>query len=338
MNFKQVIIALGISLIGQSAFAQFTGTSPAMLNGSAALNGNLSVGAILSPNPTTSPPARINIFQTHTGLPVSGTPFAGYTTGLKIMHRYSWNGSNYGNYEWNMAANQTGLHFHYANIGKTIMSLTTSRQVGIGLSNPNATLHVKNFNKTELDAHIEGFTLLDGNQASLLLGAETGAPYGEWGIEYNEGARGLNFWKPSGATTGFGNYHLFIRNDGKVSIGLDPTVATTFNGDYKLYVEKGIMTEKLKVALINTADWADYVFADDYQLMPLDKVSAYVKKHKHLPGVPSAEEVHESGIDVATMDAKLLEKIEELTLYMIQLKEENEVLKEEMEQLKNKIK
>lgn len=334
MNFKQIITVLGISLIGQSLFAQFTGTNPAMLNGNASLTGNLSVGSHLTP----SSPARVSIYKVHTGLPIFGAPFTSYTTGLQITHRYSGLGSSYINYVWNMAANHRGLHFHHGNINNTIMSLTNRRQVGIGLGNPNATLHVKNFNGTDLDAHFEGFTLIDGNQGSLLLGAQTGAPYGEWGIEYNPGAKGLNFWKPSGATTGFANYHLFIRNDGKVSIGLDPTVATTFNGDYKLYVDKGIITEKLKVALKNTADWADYVFADDYKLMPLDKVSAYVKEHKHLPGVPSAEEVHKSGIDVATMDAKLLEKVEELTLYMIQLKEENKALKGEIEQLKNKIK
>lgn len=334
MNFKQIIALLGISLISQSAFAQWTGTNPEQHAGDAALKGDLYVGSLFS----SGTPARINLYKVHTGLPAFGAPFASYTTGLKITHRYSGLGSSYTNYHWGMGVNYKGLHFHHDNINKTIMSLTNKQQVGIGITNPNATLHVRNFNSTDLDAHLEGFTLLDGNQASLLLGAETSAPYGEWGIEYNPHAKGLNFWKPSGATTGFGNYFLFIRNDGKVSIGLDPTAATTFNGDYDLYVNKGILTEKLKVALKNTADWADYVFDIDYELMPLEEVKEYVTEHHHLPGVPSAEEVKESGIDVATMDAKLLEKIEELTLYMIQLKEENEALKAEMEQLKNKIK
>jgi hypothetical protein len=92
---------------------------------------------------------------------------------------------------------------------------------------------------------------------------------------------------------------------------------------YRLYVEDGILTEKVKVALKSTADWSDYVFAPSYKLRSLSEVAQYVQENKHLPGVPSASEVVEHGIDVAKMDAKLLEKIEELTLYSIELEKEN---------------
>jgi len=336
MNFKQIIAFLGISLISHGTYAQFSGTNPATLSGDATIEGSIYVGSILP----AGAPAKVNISKIHSGISSSGSSFSSYTTGIKINHHIA----NFGNYNnitsthWNIAASSSGLHFHNENIDRTIMIMTEKQQVGIGTAYPNATLNVKNINSTDIDSHLEGFTLLDGNQASLLLGAETNAPYGEWGIEYNEGAKGLNFWKPSGATAGHSNYDLFIRDDGKVSIGLDPTVSTTFNGNYSLYVENGILTEKVKVALKNTSDWADYVFDKDYELMPLNKVEEFVTKNHHLPGVPSAEEVKESGIDVATMDAKLLEKIEELTLYMIELKADNEALKAEMEALKNKIK
>ncbi|RIV27885.1 bZIP transcription factor [Fibrisoma montanum] len=93
---------------------------------------------------------------------------------------------------------------------------------------------------------------------------------------------------------------------------------------YRLIVEEGILTEKLKVAIKNTNEWSDYVFAPTYQLKPLSEVEQYVKVNKHLPGVPSAEEVVKAGLDVAKMNAKLLEKIEELTLYIIDLKRENQ--------------
>src|SRR5690606_910854 len=96
---------------------------------------------------------------------------------------------------------------------------------------------------------------------------------------------------------------------------------------YRLFVEDGILTEKVKVAVKNTSDWADYVFADEYKLMPLEQVEKFVKENNHLPNVPSAVEVVESGIDVAKMDAKLLEKIEELTLYIIQQQKEINELK-----------
>jgi trimeric autotransporter adhesin len=123
-----------------------------------------------------------------------------------------------------------------------------------------------------------------------------------------------------------GSSHTFY--GGKVNIG-----GVSTPGDYGLYVGKGIMTEKVKVALVNTANWADYVFADDYKLRPLVEVAQFVAANKHLPGVPSAEEVKESGIDVATMDAKLLEKIEELTLYLIEMKKENAVMSAKIEKL-----
>jgi hypothetical protein len=62
-----------------------------------------------------------------------------------------------------------------------------------------------------------------------------------------------------------------------------------------------------------------YVFADDYKLKPLDEVESFISEYNHLPDVPSAQEVVNAGIDVATMDAKLSQKVEELTLYVIEL-------------------
>ena len=104
--------------------------------------------------------------------------------------------------------------------------------------------------------------------------------------------------------------------------------------DYKLYVDDGIITEKLKVAVKGTPYWADYVFEDSYKLRPLSEVEAFIKENKHLPDIPSAETVVEEGIDVAAMDAKLLQKIEELTLYVIETAKENERLRKDVETLK----
>jgi len=116
---------------------------------------------------------------------------------------------------------------------------------------------------------------------------------------------------------------------GKTVIG---DVATP--GNYKLYVQDGILSEKVKVSLKATSQWADYVFAKDYELKSLEEVANFIEENKHLPNVPSAEEVVRDGIDMAKMDAKLLEKIEELTLYMIQLNEEVKQLKQENKTLK----
>ena len=71
------------------------------------------------------------------------------------------------------------------------------------------------------------------------------------------------------------------------------------------------------MGLRSSANWADYVFANDYKLMPLNEVEAFVKTNKHLPGIDSAEQLAKDGIDVAQMQSKQMEKIEELTLYII---------------------
>ena len=125
-----------------------------------------------------------------------------------------------------------------------------------------------------------------------------------------------------------------VQHNGKVSIGLDPSDPATFAGGYRLYVEDGIMTEKVKVAWRNSADWADYVFEETYPLMPLAELEAYVQQHKHLPNVPSAQEVSENGFDLAQMDAKLLEKIEELTLHLIEQQKQIDALKAQLQTAK----
>jgi hypothetical protein len=132
-----------------------------------------------------------------------------------------------------------------------------------------------------------------------------------------------------GTTAGGQKAILNWNSNGQVAIGNVNTPA-----GYSLYVEKGVLAEKFKCALKTTGDWSDYVFAKDYKLKSLEEVDSYIQTNKHLPDVPSAEEVVCDGIDMAKMDAKLLQKIEELTLYLIELKKENQVIKAELINLK----
>ena len=108
-------------------------------------------------------------------------------------------------------------------------------------------------------------------------------------------------------------YQMIIRKDGKVSIG---DVGKT-NGNFKLFVKDGILTERLKLAMHNSVEWPDFVFASNYELPTLKEVESFIQENKHLPNIPSAKVVKEQGIDVGEMNAKLLQKIEELTLYII---------------------
>ncbi|PVW16533.1 hypothetical protein DDV96_04605 [Marixanthomonas spongiae] len=124
-----------------------------------------------------------------------------------------------------------------------------------------------------------------------------------------------------------------VKEDNKVLIGNLSTTGSinATPGDYKLYVADGILTEKLKIALSSSDDWADYVFENNYRLRSLSELEKYIKKNKHLPGVPSAKKLEKEGIDVGKMQAKQMEKIEELTLYVISLKKEIEVLKSKLD-------
>jgi hypothetical protein len=116
-----------------------------------------------------------------------------------------------------------------------------------------------------------------------------------------------------------------VSNGGKLGLGIAPN---DMKGDYNLWVARGIMTERIKVAVSGTIDWSDKVFDKSYVLKPLDQVEKFINKNHHLPDVPSASQlVEDKGYDVQKMDATLLQKIEELTLYLLELKKENNELK-----------
>lgn len=107
----------------------------------------------------------------------------------------------------------------------------------------------------------------------------------------------------------------------------------TTTPDYKLDVIGTIRTQELKVDM----QGADFVFEDDYNLRPLDEVEAFVKENKHLPEIAPAAEMQANGVNQSEMNQKLLQKIEELTLYMIEIKKENLKLIEDSRNQKKKI-
>jgi hypothetical protein len=111
----------------------------------------------------------------------------------------------------------------------------------------------------------------------------------------------------------------------------------------KLTVKGKIHTEEVIIDL--NIPVPDYVFADDYPLKKIEEVEKYVNKNKHLPEIPSACEIEKTGLEVGEMNMKLLKKIEELTLYLIEQNKEIKRLKEidekrliEIEEIKKEIK
>ena len=117
----------------------------------------------------------------------------------------------------------------------------------------------------------------------------------------------------------YGSISVSSFGTGNVGIG-------TTNPDAKLTVKGDIHTEEVQVDL--TVPAPDYVFTEGYDLKSLEEVQNYIKKHGHLPNIPSAKELEANGIQLGEMDMKLLEKIEELVLYTLdqekQLKKERE--------------
>ncbi|MFC1616814.1 hypothetical protein ACFL2K_01185 [Candidatus Margulisiibacteriota bacterium] len=134
------------------------------------------------------------------------------------------------------------------------------------------------------------------------------------------------------------NYEgLKINSVGNVSIGTPNP-----KPGYKLTVNGGIYAESIRVrndVAVNTITlhpqtWSDFVFEDDYNLMPLAEVENKIKEQKHLPGIPSEAEVKKNGVSVGEMQAKLLQKIEELTLYVIEQNKKINIQAEEIKELK----
>lgn len=116
------------------------------------------------------------------------------------------------------------------------------------------------------------------------------------------------------------------------TVNYDPQVVFTSGGNvgigtttpaYKLSVNGTIQAKEVKVE----SNWSDFVFDKEYALPSLMQVESYIKENKHLPGVPSAKEIQDNGLSMAEMMAEQMQKIEELTLYLIDMKKENEELK-----------
>ena len=120
---------------------------------------------------------------------------------------------------------------------------------------------------------------------------------------------------------------MWIATDGTVSLGSSNLNAenNSLGSGYKLKVFGKIISEEVRVQL--KAAWPDYVFEKNYQKLSIDELEKYVTANKHLPNIPSAAEVEKDGQHLGEIQRKMLEKIEELSLYVIELKKEINVLK-----------
>jgi len=143
---------------------------------------------------------------------------------------------------------------------------------------------------------------------------------------YSEINSSINFYRGGGSIGGYLTFsthtnleRMRITSSGDVAIG------TTDSKGYKLAVAGSMIAESVKVKLQGA--WPDFVFAKNYQLPSLQETEQHILAKGHLPGIPSAAEVAKEGIELGEMNKKLLQKIEELTLYLIEMKKEIDALK-----------
>jgi hypothetical protein len=202
--------------------------------------------------------------------------------------------------------------YAYANPGKN--DLIVKGNVGIGTPTPSNKLTVYN---ASADADLGILTNLNTASASLEFRNAATARDGAL-IYHSDGRLSINLDNSTAANVETNEY-VTILNTGDVGIG------TTDTKGNKLGVNGTIIANEITVKVY---PWSDYVFADDYKLPSLSETEKYIKENKHLPEVPSAAEVETNGVKVGEMEAILLKKIEELTLYVIELKKENQKLKQ----------
>jgi len=338
---KLKTIATAALLFSQTfVFAQWSVTSNPSLNGSAYMSGNMFIGPsglgisqAGTPPVITTPDRKLNIFKEVFGGFNDEIPgaFAASNTGLKIVHKVIHPSPQ--NYNWDIAVDQKNMYFHYANDQKTIVTMNKGGKVGIGTVIPKGTLQINSarpilFNSnggqgvygSEIGFNTYLNTDVVPNQLVKLAGTnqQGGAiqvvdHYGNMFFQTYDGNGQYNQ-----STVDFVPNVTFM-NNGNVGIGTKNTQG------YKLAVKGNVIAEEIVVKLY--ADWPDFVFTKEYGLMDLNQVENYINENSHLPNVPSANEVKEKGINLGEMDAILLQKIEELTLYVIDLKKEIDTLK-----------
>ena len=193
--------------------------------------------------------------------------------------------------------------------------------VGIGTTSPTQKLHVTNgiFRVSGGGA---------GNNGEINL--DSGTEYDGWQVR----KQGANLWAVKSVSSG-NDMSLFVDNTPSngvyVKSGGNVGIGTTAPTE-KLSVDGTVLAKKVRVSIAG-ADWPDFVFEPNFKLRTLNELEAYVQANKHLPEVPTAKEVEKDGLDLGKMDATLLQKVEELTLYLIEQDKRNKDQEERLKQL-----
>lgn len=212
------------------------------------------------------------------------------------------------------------------------MILTTDGKLGVGTQNPQETLHV--------EGNIRG----GFNNGGIKIQGTTGYV----GIGPNNAATGIDFYTDK-------NYYWFNKQVALAEdlvFGSDVKIGTNSTERLRILASNGNMgvgvaspSEKLHVAgtvkatsfVSSAGSFPDYVFADDYRIMPLDELENYINENSHLPNMPAESEVVKNGLNVPEVVTKSVENIETIYLHLIRMEKELQALKEENARLKKAV-
>ncbi|MBO3698679.1 hypothetical protein [Roseivirga sp. E12] len=201
------------------------------------------------------------------------------------------------------------------------LTVKSNGNVGIGTTSPNHMLDVAG------DAEVEGILNINKHGITKIRGS-----YLHLNSNESQSSSFIDFQDSNGTYYRMGTG---IESNGAFSISnvdsSEELLKITSGGSMYLF---GVLeSKKIKVS-VDPGNWPDYVFAPSYELRALSEVEQYIKANQHLPEVPAAKEIETNGLDLGAMDATLLKKVEELTLYLIQESKEKDDLKKENKELK----
>ncbi len=214
------------------------------------------------------------------------------------------------------------------------LRITKGGYIGIGTTTPNAGLEIKHDTGLKIQSKTKGgwfgnIKMADGltntNSRDDMLFSTSGGFMFKMDDNKNgiSNIEGFNIYDRN-------NKSVFTVKESNGNIGIGTTTP-----DAKLAVNGTIHSKEVKVDLVG---WPDYVFTNDYQLPTLQEVENHIKQKGHLQNIPSAKEVEKNGIKLGEMNKKLLEKVEELTLYTIQQEKKLEKQEKDIEELKALVK
>jgi len=235
--------------------------------------------------------------------------------GIASAGTIMWEDGGEGNIYWNTGRVGIGSTYTSAN-GLTIVETVDTAYENVAPYISNTLLSIVNMQTAE-----------SANDMSMIQFVVNGGTYNRVGaiglVAESESNReaALVFTTDDG-----GNREEKMRISGNGNVGIGTT-----NPQSKLAVNGTI---KAKEVTVTTSGWPDFVFEESYKLPSLDHVDSYIRENKHLPDVPSAKQIEEDGLSMAEMMAKQMQKIEELTLYVITQNKKIERLERELAELK----